>query len=68
MSTRNKRGAWVIPADQVREFTSGEIDYDSLIADCMREIHRTDNKIKIKETKNTVKKKNKSKTVFSITF
>lgn len=41
MSRQNKQGAWVIPEEQVREF-SKPINWDKLIADCMKQpYHRT---------------------------
>ena len=36
MSKKNKSGAWVIPQEQVKEFTAGPINYRELIEDCLK--------------------------------
>lgn len=51
MSSQNKKGAWVIPAEQVKEFMSGPINWDKLINDCLHEDKKTDKKKSEKKNK-----------------
>ena len=40
MSRRLKDGSWLMPEKQVREFFTKEIDYHSLIMDCIESMKK----------------------------
>jgi hypothetical protein len=36
MSSRNKKGAWEVPTEQLKEFILKDVNYDALIGECLR--------------------------------